>query len=123
MRVLLERCDEGKTVSTPVKITRKKLKFNHPCFCAKSRPNINNKNKTILESFPLIYLAASKKKAAASKEVDVESLKVPALLIPIAPKPSKGKALVRSRSVTKLHSLGLEKVVGAKTEKNGDSPS
>jgi hypothetical protein len=30
VRVLLERCDEGKTVSTPVKITRKKLEFNHP---------------------------------------------------------------------------------------------
>ncbi|EFX75120.1 hypothetical protein DAPPUDRAFT_108154 [Daphnia pulex] len=39
----------------------------------------------------------SKKKAAASKEVDVESLKISALLSPIAPKPSKGKALVRPR--------------------------
>jgi hypothetical protein len=93
------------------------------CFCAESRPNINNKNKTILESFPLLYLAASKKKAAASKDVDVESLKVPALLSPIAQKPYKGKALVRPRSATKLHSLGLEKVVGAKTEKNSESPS
>ncbi|EFX73462.1 hypothetical protein DAPPUDRAFT_109778 [Daphnia pulex] len=67
------------------------------CFCAESRSNINNKNKTFLESFPLLYLAASKKKAAASKEVDVESLKNLALMSPIAPKPSKGKALVQPR--------------------------
>jgi hypothetical protein len=73
------------------------------CFCAERRSNINNKKKTFLESFPLLYLAASKKKAAASKEVDVESLKNLPLMSPIAPKPSKGKALVQPRYVTKLN--------------------
>lgn len=42
-------------------------------------------------------LAASKKQAAASKEVKVESLKFPAPLSPILPKPSKGKAITRAK--------------------------
>ncbi|EFX68742.1 hypothetical protein DAPPUDRAFT_114291 [Daphnia pulex] len=56
---------------------------------------------------PLSLSELSKKKAAASKDVDVESRKVPVLLSPIAQKPYKGKALVRPRSATKLHSLAV----------------
>lgn len=43
----------------------------------------------------------NKNKAAASKEVDVESLKAPALLSPISPKPSKGKAIARPKPAAK----------------------
>jgi hypothetical protein len=43
----------------------------------------------------------SKSKAAASKEVNVESLKTPALLSPISPKPSKSKAIARPKPAAK----------------------
>lgn len=44
--------------------------------------------------------AENKGKALASKGVNVESLKTPALLSPISPKPTKGKALVRPKTAT-----------------------
>jgi hypothetical protein len=44
---------------------------------------------------------ASKKVAATSKEVPTTIPKVPALLSPISPKPTKGKALARPKSVAK----------------------
>jgi hypothetical protein len=55
--------------------------------------------------------AAGRKKAAASKEDHAQILNPPVLLSPIAPKPTKGKALVRPRSETKSHAQGLEEVV------------
>jgi hypothetical protein len=45
--------------------------------------------------------AASRKKAAASKEVYVEYLKVSSLLSPITPKPSKGEAIAWPKPVAK----------------------
>jgi hypothetical protein len=55
--------------------------------------------------------AARRKKAAASKEAQAQILNPPVLLSPISPKPTKGKALVRPKSATKIHATKANEVV------------
>jgi hypothetical protein len=59
--------------------------------------------------------AANKGKTLASKGVNVEALKTPALLSPISPKLTKGKGAARPKSGTKAPAIDIDKLIAEAT--------
>jgi hypothetical protein len=99
VRVLLERCDEGKTVSTPVKITRKKLEFNHPLKeLVKAAEKLTARRKSLRSSKDLeaIHLSDSAKQLFGD---DLDELQSEEELIKETPVPVRASTQATTQAV------------------------